>query len=152
MGTVPQGGGTGGLCRNEGAGESTAGTPEKYLSALTEQRCQLQPLLENELVSDIYLNQACYRRKDLWEELKRGCLQNSRGGEKGILCVSICFSEKYLGFLSGIPEKTERLFCGWSGGKESGCSLVCTQVSAADANDPGSGALYLQSQGTGNIA
>lgn len=134
------------------AQESTAGTPEKYLSALAEQRCQLQPLLESELVSDIYLDSGLLSQKGLVERSKRGCCKNSCSREKGILCVSICFSEKCLRFLSGIPEKTEQLFCGWSGGEESGCSLVCTQVSAADANDSGSGALYLQSQGTGNIA
>lgn len=83
------------------AQESKTGTPEKYLSALTEQRCQLQPLLESELVSDIYLDQGCYRRKDLWEEVKEDAGKNSCGWEKGILCVSICFSENASDFYLG---------------------------------------------------
>lgn len=120
------------------------------MSALAEQRCQLQPLLESELVSDIYLDQGCYRRKDLWEEVKEDAAKIHEAGKKAYYVFPSVFrknaSDFYLGSL-----KTEQLFCGWSGGEESGCSLVCTQVSAADANDPGSGALYLQSQGTGNV-
>ena len=94
-GTVPQGGGTGGSCRNE-AQESTAGTPEKYLSALTEQRCQLQPLLENELVSDIYLDQACYRRKDLWEELKADIAKIHAAGKKAYYVFPSVFRKNTL--------------------------------------------------------
>ena len=64
------------------AQESKAGTSEKYLSALAEQRCQLQPLLESELVSDIYLDQGCYHRKDLWEEVKEDAAKIHAAGKK----------------------------------------------------------------------
>ena len=150
-GTVPQGGGTGGSCRNEGAGEYSRYTREIFVCS---DRAEMSVTAAfGEWTGFWYLSgSGLLPQKGFVGRIKSGYCKNSCGGEKGILCVSICFSEKYLGFLSGIPEKTERLFCGWSGGKESGCSLVCTQVSAADANDPGSGALYLQSQGTGNIA
>lgn len=69
-------------CAGIKAQESKAGTSEKYLSALAEQRCQLQPLLESELVSDIYLDQGCYRRKDLWEEVKEDAAKIHAAGKK----------------------------------------------------------------------
>ena len=97
-GTVPQGGGTGGSCRNE-AQESTAGTPEKYLSALTEQRCQLQPLLESELVSDIYLDQGCYRRKDLWEEVKEDAAKIHEAGKKAYYVFPSVFRKNASDFI-----------------------------------------------------
>ena len=90
------------------AQESTAGTPEKYLSALTEQRCQLQPLLENELVSDIYLDQACYRRKDLWEELKADIAKIHAAGKKAYYVFPSVFrkntSDFYLGSLKQLDS------------------------------------------------
>lgn len=69
-------------CAGIKAQESKAGTSEKYLSALAEQRCQLQPLLESELVSDIYLDQGSYRRKDLWEEVKEDAAKIHAAGKK----------------------------------------------------------------------
>ena len=90
------------------AQESTAGTPEKYLSALTEQRCQLQPLLESELVSDIYLDQACYRRKDLWEELKADIAKIHAAGKKAYYVFPSVFrknsSDFYLGSLKQLDS------------------------------------------------
>ena len=44
-------------------------------------------------------------QKGLVEEVKEDAAKIHEAGEKGILCVSICFSEKCLRFLSGIPEK-----------------------------------------------
>lgn len=85
------------------AQESKAGTSEKYLSALTEQRCQLQPLLESELVSDIYLDQGCYRRKDLWEEVKEDAAKIHAAGKKAYYVFPSVFrknaSDFYLGSL-----------------------------------------------------
>ena len=89
------------------AQESTAGTPEKYLSALTEQRCQLQPLLENELVSDIYLNQACYRRKDLWEELKADIAKIHAAGKKAYYVFPSVFRKNTSDFYLGSLKKSE---------------------------------------------
>lgn len=85
------------------AQESKTGTPEKYLSALAEQRCQLQPLLESELVSDIYLDQGCYRRKDLWEEVKEDAAKIHAAGKKAYYVFPSVFrknaSDFYLGSL-----------------------------------------------------
>ena len=93
-----------------------------------------------------------YRRKDLWEEVKEDAAKIHAAGKKAYYVFPSVFRKNASDFYLGSLKKTGQLFFGWSGGKESGCSLVCTQVSAADANDPGSGAIYLQSQGTGNIA
>lgn len=103
------------------AQESTAGTPEKYLSALTEQRCQLQPLLENELVSDIYLNQACYRRKDLWEELKADIAKIHAAGKKAYYVFPSVFRKNTSDFYLGSLKKLN------------GCSVDGVVVKSLDA-------------------
>mgnify|MGYP005860013731 FL=1 len=103
------------------AQESTAGTPEKYLSALTEQRCQLQPLLESELVSDIYLDQGCYRRKDLWEEVKEDAAKIHAAGKKAYYVFPSVFRKNASDFYLGSLKKLDS------------CSLDGVVVKSLDA-------------------
>ena len=103
------------------AQESIAGTPEKYLSALTEQRCQLQPLLENELVSDIYLDQGCYRRKDLWEEVKEDAAKIHAAGKKAYYVFPSVFRKNASDFYLGSLKKLN------------GCSVDGVVVKSLDA-------------------
>ena len=101
--------------------ESTAGTPEKYLSALAEQRCQLQPLLESELVSDIYLDQGCYRRKDLWEEVKEDAAKIHAAGKKAYYVFPSVFRKNASDFYLGSLKKLDS------------CSLDGVVVKSLDA-------------------
>ena len=103
------------------AQESTAGTPEKYLSALAEQRCQLQPLLESELVSDIYLDQGCYRRKDLWEEVKEDAAKIHAAGKKAYYVFPSVFRKNASDFYLGSLKKLDS------------CSLDGVVVKSLDA-------------------
>ena len=108
-------------CAGMKAQESTAGTPEKYLSALTEQRCQLQPLLESELVSDIYLDQGCYRRKDLWEEVKEDAAKIHEAGKKAYYVFPSVFRKNASDFYLGSLKKLN------------GCSVDGVVVKSLDA-------------------
>ena len=103
------------------AQESKTGTPEKYLSALTEQRCQLQPLLESELVSDIYLDQGCYRRKDLWEEVKEDAAKIHAAGKKAYYVFPSVFRKNASDFYLGSLKKLN------------GCSVDGVVVKSLDA-------------------
>ena len=103
------------------AQESKTGTPEKYLSALAEQRCQLQPLLENELVSDIYLDQGCYRRKDLWEEVKEDAAKIHAAGKKAYYVFPSVFRKNASDFYLGSLKKLN------------GCSVDGVVVKSLDA-------------------
>ena len=101
--------------------ESKTGTPEKYLSALAEQRCQLQPLLESELVSDIYLDQGCYRRKDLWEEVKEDAAKIHAAGKKAYYVFPSVFRKNASDFYLGSLKKLDS------------CSLDGVVVKSLDA-------------------
>ena len=103
------------------AQESKTGTPEKYLSALAEQRCQLQPLLESELVSDIYLDQGCYRRKDLWEEVKEDAAKIHAAGKKAYYVFPSVFRKNASDFYLGSLKKLN------------GCSVDGVVVKSLDA-------------------
>lgn len=103
------------------AQESKTGTPEKYLSALAEQRCQLQPLLESELVSDIYLDQGCYRRKDLWEEVKEDAAKIHAAGKKAYYVFPSVFRKNASDFYLGSLKKLDS------------CSLDGVVVKSLDA-------------------
>lgn len=103
------------------AQESKTGTPEKYLSVLAEQRCQLQPLLESELVSDIYLDQGCYRRKDLWEEVKEDAAKIHAAGKKAYYVFPSVFRKNASDFYLGSLKKLDS------------CSLDGVVVKSLDA-------------------
>ncbi len=96
-------------------------TPEKYLSVLTEQRCQLQPLLENGPVSDIYLDQACYRRRNLWESLKADIAKIHAVGKKAYYVFPTVFRKNASDFYLESLEKLK------------GCSMDGVVVKSLDA-------------------
>lgn len=77
--------------------------------------------MENELVSDIYLDQACYRRKDLWEELKADIAKIHAAGKKAYYVFPSVFRKNTSDFYLGSLKKLN------------GCSVDGVVVKSLDA-------------------
>lgn len=67
--------------QNENDSNEESASSRKQLSVLVERRCQLPPLLESGLVQDIYLDQTCYHKNNLWEQLKEDVTRIHQAGK-----------------------------------------------------------------------
>lgn len=78
------------FCRNKQKEKQN----KEHLSVSVEKRSQLIPLFDSDFVDDIYLDQTCYIRKNLFAELKEDAKKIHQSGKKAYYCFPAVLRKK----------------------------------------------------------
>lgn len=79
------------------------------ITASIEHRTQLLPLLENSMITDIYLDSTCYTRKDLLEELREDCNCIKQTGKQVYFILPAIFRKHTSDFYKSIVTELQNL-------------------------------------------
>jgi len=79
------------------------------ITASIEQRIQLLPLLENPMITDIYLDSTCYTRRDLLEELGKDCNRIKQAGKQAYFILPAIFRKHTSDFYKNIVTELQNL-------------------------------------------
>jgi len=77
--------------------------------ASIEKRTQLQPLLESEMITDVYLDSTCYTRKTLIEGLQEDCNLLKVANKKVFFVLPAIFRKHTSDFYKGIATELQNL-------------------------------------------